>query len=418
MIKKLLSVFLMLVLALSGIAFNSDDVKADSILNIVDVDIDGTDMSDTNILYVERGDENVGIKVEMLSTEDIDGVRIEASIAGYEYSKINDITEMFDLEEGVKRTFTLRLDIPEDMDANEDYTLRIEAYTQDIETRDSYTLRVKGPRHGLIIDDVLFTPSLNLNGKQPLFVTVRVENMGDNKEEDIKVSVSIPELGIEQATYIDELSAIEDDDDEEDSESSDAIYIAFPQNVQAGTYDLIVKVEYNRGYSIEIETYQLTIDGVSGITEDVLVDITETSKSVNTGEGVVYTISIANMGTDVRAFTADVNGLDWASYRVDPIVTNVQPGSSTEMFVYVSPKEGVEGQRTFTLNVKENGNVVKQFTLEANINEKSEWGSVLTGLEIGFVVLLVILVILGIILAATRMGKKKDEEEPLGETYY
>ena len=89
------------------------------------------------------------------------------------------------------------------------------------------------------------------------------------------------------------------------------------------------------------------------------------------------------------------------------------------MFVYVSPSGEALGERAFTVNVKEGNTILEQINFETSIVEsKSEWDNVLTGLEIGFIVLLIILVILGIILAATKMGKKEEAEEPLGESYY
>ena len=150
----------------------------------------------------------------------------------------------------------------------------------------------------------------------------------------------------------------------------------------------------------------------------MIVDSAEKTKSVEAGEGIVYKIDLANLGVNARSFTAEVSGLDWGSYRVDPSISVVQPGSTSEMFVYVSPNADVIGQKTLTVNIKEGNNVVKQIIFQANVAEaQGEWDNVLTGLEIGFVVLLIILVILGIILAATKMGKKNNEE-PLGESYY
>lgn len=415
MMKKLLSILMVLFLSLTIINVNGSGYEDKVIpLKIVDVYINGNNMNNIDVLQVERG-EKLRIKIKVESNEDIDDIKIDARVPGFEWDNVDGSTEMFNMAAGATYSKYLTLDIPEDMDA-EEFTLRIKVYNRDFERRDSYTLRIEANRYSVIIKDVMFTPGLNVNVGQPLFVTVRVENMGYQKEEDVKVSVSIPQLGKYQATYIDELSAIEDSEDEETSDSSDTLYID-TKGASAGTYDLIVKVEYANGHEEVTKNYQLVIDGVSAGAQDVLIDVTETSKSAIVGEGIVYSISIANMRSNAGTFTAEISGLDWANFRVDPIMTTVQAGSSGEMFVYVSPKEGVTGQKAFTVTIKEGNNIVKQFNFQANIIEDSSWGGVLTGLEIGFVVLLIILVILGIVLAATRMGKK-DDEEPLGETYY
>jgi len=422
MMKKLLSVFLVLVIALSGISFAGAATAVPLVpFKIVDVDIDGTDMSDVNTLYVERG-ETLNIRVEVQTSSlikdvdyTVDDVRVKADIAGYEYDDIEDTTEMFDMEGGVRYVKNLKLSIPEDIDASEDYKLRVRVYNQDYEIDTSYELRVKSQRHLLNIQDVIFTPGLVLNTNQPLFTTVRVENMGDNKEEDVRVEVSVPELGRSGITYIDELVSVENDD-EETSASSDTIYMDL-RGAKSGIYELFVKVEYNRGHDEVTKSYQLVIDGAT-VASGFIVESAEKSISSESGQGIVYKIDIANMGSDAKSFTTEVSGLNWGNYRVDPTPVVVQAGSNGEMFIYVSPNEDVIGQNTFTVNVKEGSNVVKTINFEANISkEKSEWSNVLTGLEIGFVVLLIILVILGIILAVTRMNKKEDEE-PLGESYY
>jgi len=428
MIKKILSIFLVLVLSLSGLVFNAKDVNAEPLFRVMDIDVDNTDMSDVNVLYVERGD-TLNIRVETETVEplpigfiSIKDVRIKAEIDGYEYDDIEDSSEMFDMEAGVRYVKHLTLSIPEDIDASQNYDLRIRVYNREENIETPYTLRIKSQRHLLDIKDVLFTPGLNLNADQPLFTTVRIENMGDKKEEDIKVEVSVPQLGRSGATYIDELVSFEELDhfeEGETSESSDSIYMDL-RGAQPGTYDLIVKVEYNRGHDELTQSYKLTIAGASKVTvqESLIVDATEKSKSTAAGQGVVYKVDIANMGSTVRTFTGEVSGLDWGSYRVDPALTIVQPGSTGELFVYVSPNQDVNGQKTFTMNVKEGNNVVKQISFQTNVIEtEGKWDNVSTGLEIGFIVLLIILVILGIILAVTKMGKKENNE-PLGESYY
>ena len=426
MMKKLLSVLLVLVLSLSGLTFNAKAQDAAPFM-INDLDVDGTDTDNINSLYVNRG-EPLNVRVEVVSDdlnwpenlEKVDGLRVKAEILGYEYDDIEAKSDdMFYLEQGVTHVESLRLNIPEDLSLEDDvYKLRIRVYNQVYETSQEFDLKVRASRHTLDIVDVIFTPGLTLDANQPLFTTVRIENMGYEKEDDIKVIIAVPQLGRTGITYIDELAALEDKDEEETSESSDSIYLDL-RGAQSGTYDLIVKVEYDRGHREITKNYQLVINGVHAEAQDVIVESAETSKSVEEGQGIVYKISIANLGSNPRSFIAEISGLDWGNYRVDPMPAVVQAGGSAEMFIYVSPNENAEGQRAFTVNVKEGNNVVKQINFQANVGDANgEWSNVLTGLKIGFIVLLIILVILGIILAATRMNKKENNEEPLGESYY
>ena len=255
----------MLVLSLGALVLNTKDANAQpTAYMIADVDIDGTDMTQGDILYVERGN-TINVRIEVGTDPENwpysvdaqgnriydttyveDDVRIKAEIAGYEYDEIEDVSEMFDVAYNVKYVKYLRLTIPDDIDSSEDYTLKLRAYNQNSEAETKeYTLRIESQRHLLSIMDVIFTPSnLNLNADQPLITSVRLENTGQKKQESIKITVFIPQLGKTESTYIEELVPTENtnDDDEETSESSDAIFFDL-RGAQPGTYDLIVRVD-------------------------------------------------------------------------------------------------------------------------------------------------------------------------------
>lgn len=404
-------------------------------VDIVDVDVNGIDMDNNPTVYVERG-ESISIRVQIEADDNLteddevaEDLRVRVSISGYEYDIIEDVSDIFNLDEGLTAVKTLNLEIPEDIDANEEYTLEVEIVGgEGPNTEEEFTLKIEAQRHSLNIQNVIFSPGLSIDANTPLFVEVRVENIGDKKEEDILVQVSIPALGISQSTYIDELASVEDDgEDLEDSESTNALFLDL-SNAAAGTYTLEVTVEYNNGYSEETESYDLTITGgVNGIitTEDV-IDVANKVKTIAQGESVVYKVDIANLGSSAKTYSVEVVGLDiWATSSVDPSFTLVQAGNTGEIYIYVSAKEdSTIGQHMFTVKVKEGSNVVKEINLEGNVTPKavtpSAWGNVIKGLEVGFIVLLIILVILGIIIAITKMGRGSDEALTAGEgqTYY
>jgi len=111
-------------------------------------------------------------------------------------------------------------------------------------------------------------------------VTVRLEDMGDNKEENIKVTVSVPELGIEKSTFLDELTS--DEMDNEDEESSEDVSLTFqiPESTETGEYEVVVLVEYNNGYSSLEESTSLSVEGdASEESEPVTVVVEEEEES-------------------------------------------------------------------------------------------------------------------------------------------
>ena len=80
----------------------------------------------------------------------------------------------------------------------------------------------------------------------------------------------------------------------------------------------------------------------------------------------------------------------------------------------------------FTVRVKEDSSIAKEINLEGNVvalAQESKMGAlenVKTGLQMGFIVLLIILVILGIIILATKAGRRRNAEEGKDDTqtYY
>jgi len=105
------------------------------------------------------------------------------------------------------------------------------------------------------------------------------------------------------------------------------------------------------------------------------------------------------------------------NFFYDPSTLTVEADSSREAFVFVSAKEDADsGNKLFSVRVKEGNTVVKEVQLQANVDgqEVATTSSFRSGLEVGFIVLLVVLVILGIILAVNKLRGKEEPEQ----TYY
>ncbi len=409
--------------------------------SIKQVKVDGITVDGDVVVYAERGS---SLPVEVIIEGTLDcpvdedcyseyDARVKAWIGGYEYGEVKDVTSAFEIESGVTYKKTLSLDLPNDMDASDDYTLHVEVYDDDNEYRESYTLRVQETRHLLAIQDVIFRPSLTeIDAGRPLFTTVRVENLGDNKEEDIKVTVKIPELGLETRDYIDELTADEDRDEaedneyEEDSASSDELYLRIPDNVQSGYYDVVVEVEYNRGHDVVRATKSLYINGVQAEeTQKTVISVDGGDKEIVAGEDATYKVMFANLGDETKIYTVEVTGAgSWADVNVEPSFVAVKSESTGEAYITVTPNEDAKaGQHMFTVQILEDGDVVKEVNLVADVEAKeSGWDIAKTVLAVAFIVLLIVLIILAIALAV-RAGRRDDDDElepttEEGQTYY
>ena len=279
--------------------------------------------------------------------------------------------------------------------------------------------------------DVIFRPSSTVEAGRFLRTVVRVENLGYMKQEDIKVVMSIPELGLSTRDYIPELSA--DDDvsaDEEDSDSSDELFLKIPANTPSGIYNVKIEIDYNRGHDIEVKNIPIKIVGaqtvpgveqptVSGVQGIISVDTL--NQNIAQGDAVVYRVMIANLGNQVLTYSLDVSNVQsWGTLRVDPAFLTVQPGSTGEMLVYIRANEdAVVGRHQVNANVKIGNTVIKSFTLDTDVVEGktiASWQSVKSVLQILFIVLVVVLVILALILVFNKLRGSNSEnygEEPI-----
>ena len=254
-----------------------------------------------------------------------------------------------------------------------------------------------------------------------MFVNARVKNRGDKIEKDIRVSVRVPELGIEQAVYIDELVSETQDKDDKDrtsSASTNDIVIEIPEDTERKDYQLIVEAEFNSRRDVSKKEYTLTVNGENSkelVDSRVLVN-TDNVKSGRAGDKVTFALDLANLNDDNMLLLSEVVGVKgWATAVTEPSVVSLDSGEVSQMLLTLNVNEGVSGDQSFVLRLLENGRTVKEIPLKVSLSGKSAvsgaaTGNVRTGLEWVFVVLLVILVVLGIVIALRRKG---NDEEPL-----
>ena len=232
---------------------------------ILNIGVSG--ISYTETVYTERGDA-VPVEVYLRGTGETTDVNIEVWIGGYEYDDVYTTSTMFDIEDGVTYKKTLYLQLPDDMIAEQEYSVYVEVYDGVDYVREEATIMVSKERHDVRIQDIVTENTVDAGDYTT--VTVRLENMGDHKEEDIKVTVYNEELGIESSVYMDELTANEIDN--EDEEETGEVSLVFPVSGDAdGAYTLDVTVTYNNGYSETVGDATLNVEGEAAAEGSVVV---------------------------------------------------------------------------------------------------------------------------------------------------
>ena len=253
-----------------------------------------------------------------------------------------------------------------------------------------------------------------------LFATVRVENQGKFEERDVRIEVSMPELGVKGVSYIDRLEKNDVASNVGDSSSNDELFLRIPKDTKEGSYELVTTVTYDNGRRTSVSKQMVHVDGASGSAEDLLnLRADSTLKAVEQGKVAAYTVMFANTGSKSQTYTAQVVGTEsWASSaRVDPASVTVAAGETGEFVAFVQASDNAEvGRKAFAVRIMSGDEAVGEIKLAADVT-KSGYDSVQTALLVGFIALIVILVVLGLIIAFQRVRKGDDgTEEP--QTYY
>lgn len=423
----LLSAMLVFLFALVG-AVNAQVVGP---FAIDSVKIDNQVLSSTNDVYaIERTDQiEIEVWVRSNATITTDRVEVKAEIIGYEYGDITDETGVFIVKAGnnvYKKSLSLL--IPDDIDAQEIYTLRITVVASNTaEVEQEFQVRIDEPRHFVKPFAVLVQPSSAVKAGAPVFVTVRAENLGSRKEEDIKVTASIPELGVSASNFIDELvTQLQEEaqrlDDNEESSDSINLILRLPEDAPTGNYNVNVVIEYNRGHDFATETKTIFVQGQEKVAvgPQAIVNVDSSSKDLTAGQETLFRLTLANLGDAKGVFSVELDGEDlWADSKVDPGFVSLEAGRTGEVNLYLKPKDGAKaGNYNFVARVMMGSNTVREVNLNARVVEQTRsFDDLKTVLAVVFIVLVVVLIVLALVLAMKK-GNGKEPSTVEGQSYY
>ena len=409
-------------LFLLSLAAVSKDARAWEGENITFVvEVDGTTLtSGTTILDLERGN-TFEVRIEVTSTVNVSDAQIEASLAGIHNENVEDTTGTFDLEAGVTYVKRLTLELPDRMD-QDTYNLRVRLEDRgDGQAQSEYDLKIDTARNYLTIKDVVLSPGDEVKQGRALLVTVRVKNLGEKDEEGVKITFSVPSLGLSASDYIDEIES-------DDSMTSEELYVKVPNCADVGSYTYEVEVEYDDGdeSTTETGTVYVTEGDVCDLSGDAapttLVTVGPATQDVAQGASAIYPVTLSNSGSEAKSYTVSVDGTaEWATSSLDPASSVVlQSGESKAVYVYVSANEDAAvGEHMFTLSITSGTETLKQVALKANVLEDGK-GDFKRGLEVALIVLVILLVVLGLIVGFNKLRgeDEDDDDESSGETYY
>ncbi|MBD3318835.1 hypothetical protein GF342_02910 [Candidatus Woesearchaeota archaeon] len=389
---------------------------------IEDVEVDGTQVfpDAVNALDIERGQE-IDVRVELTALEDIDNVELLVFLSGYEYNdrdgeSISRVLGPYNLKADTTYVRTAAITLPYDLEVDE-YKLRLVlADRVGDELMERYSLQIDTPKHALQLTDTLFVPGLTVRAGEALISKVRLENKGQRTEEDIRVTVEVPDLGLKAQGFINE---IEDGDEQEESEE---LLLRIPTCTEAGTYPVRVKVDFNRNRDTLQETYDLEVlesdlckrdDGVPKTTILVGTDF----QTIGQGESGIYSLTVQNNDKTSTSYNVVVSAPQGLLYKISPTSAAVlAPSQAQTFYVFVeASQDATAGPNVLTASVNAGAQSLQQISLTANVKETSQSLDLARVLEVGLVVLIVLLVVIGLIVGLSRLRGSDDKD---GTQYY
>ncbi|MBI4451457.1 hypothetical protein HY642_05765 [Candidatus Woesearchaeota archaeon] len=227
-------------------------------LTVDKVEVNDVEVSPNQVTRLDQvRDNEFEVRVKFTAQDNLKNAELVAFMSGYEYNDFDRIasnTHVFDADANVTYTKILRLKLS-DMVEEDDYKLRLIFTDRNgQELIQNYNLKIDVPRHVVKIEDVMMSPASEVRSGSALLTTVRVRNLGEKLEKDLKVTVSIPELGLEAADYVDELKTEQEKETEE-------IYLRIPKCAKEGSYQARIWVDYDRNHEKAATTATVNVVG-------------------------------------------------------------------------------------------------------------------------------------------------------------
>ncbi|MEK6901047.1 MAG: hypothetical protein AABX37_01770 [Nanoarchaeota archaeon] len=427
--RKLLSIMAFVVMSLLAISLVSALDNSNLNWGRVEVNGDEVEVGDesgsSEVLAVEEG-QTLNVRVGLQAVSGANDVEVEAKISGYEYSdyeSLSDSTALFNIAAGTTKYVNLEVTLPNRLE-KETYWLRLRVLDKNTPALESVIqLAVEPTRHGVGIADVSFSPSTTIKAGRSLLATVLLENIGEDAEKDVKVTVSIPALGVSATEFVD---MVETDNHNVESEDVPEMFLPIPATAVEGDYEVVVTAKYDD--LRETATKKMNIHVVADerfqpVEDQLVLAVGPEAQNVAAGGKATYGVALTNNGPRSKAYVLEVVTGDWGSATVSENLVVLEPGRNKVVYVDVNVAQSTQaGEYLASLAIKSGNEVLETVPLKAMVVSAAKQTSgadgtnvnLRNGLEIALIVLVVLLVIIGLIVGFSRLRKDNEEEQ----TYY
>jgi uncharacterized membrane protein len=428
--RKLLSMmalFIISVLMVSMVSASVADSRANrwelqDNLEFGTIKINGDEVdAGREALSVEEG-QTLNIRVGVEAFADVEDIEVEGRISGYEYSdydSLNDAAHLDRMDADTTKYFNLEITLPRNLEKKV-YWLRLRIMNRDSRAVEEFIeLSVDPSRHAVDIADVSFSPGNTLKAGRSLLTTVLLQNYGYFTEKDVKVTVSIPALGVSATEFVDVVST---DNHNVEYEDVPEMFLPIPASAEEGDYNVVVSVRYDdlRETVTETQTIHVVGDARFQTSEETLVlAVGPSVQNAAAGKTATYAIALTNAGVTSKAYMLNAAAGSWATISVSESLIVLEPGRNKVVYVDVAvANDAAAGEQVSSVVVSSGDEVLETIPLRTNVvagSSAPRTTSLRNGLEIALIVLVVLLVIIGLIIGFSRLRKDEEGEE---QTYY
>ena len=355
-------------------------------------------------IEVQNG-ENINLKLRLNSKVNIEDFDLSARIFGYEHNAIiSTIEDPVTLTAGRTKIISLNVQLPNDMDSQKDYTIRISGGNNGVYFEKNFDLFVQTQRHRVDVLDLVMTPSSGVEAGQNIIANVRMKNRGQKSQDSVKVFVEIPELSVTESSYVSDLNS-------DEVATSDDMLLFIPETAEAGQYEVLVKLSYDDNYKETVATYSLNVLASDvEVTKKLMISFDD-NRDLVANQANEFQVVVANPNTESKPVS--IVSLDnvWADVEITPSLAMVKGGDSETFTVKVTPKSEIKGEKELSLIVKNGATDVSTFKVSTYVEGAKNQANSINWVNVGLAVLLIIAIIILLTLVISIAKRKDDNDE-------
>lgn len=407
--------------------FCSNGERGDLEITQVDIESDGDDDEEWSLLDTIK----IEVDVDNDGDDDIDDVFVELGLFDSSGDNLIDDLEFENADEeeidvgrirdGDEETVTFEFKVPADFEDG-DYKLTVKAYSDDagedeicadssndLNNNDIYQdieiIREDDEGKFITFDNVEFNPQ-QATCSEEVVMTFDVVNIGDEDQDQVRVTISNRELGLDLS------KEIRNDLDQGDSEE-----LSFNFIIPADAVDKSYAIEIDAEYDFRRDIYRESLDDpefeavtVLGCSASPSTPSTPGSSTrfatisatldsdANAGEEIVVRSVISNIGSEARTLIISATGHEsWADLdSISERIITLNPTQSREVIFTFTADEEAEGQESFNIVVQSGDDIL---TREVSLDiSGADSGSSGLGLNFGDNTIIWIIGILNVVL--------------------